>query len=343
MSEKENYQKHIEQALQNVLKKVKNPDFDDSRSKRTAPEHTQPTKQKSPLVAELARARPVVLKSKTPTSNPLSPARKIAARPHQQSTVTDAETPSVQAPSAPVTSEHSQLPVSSAEDKSSNHLQDATSSTLIDGEDLYVHQPLEFPEQEQIPEIEDDPYEAPYNLFEEFVETELDILLSRYVDLCHCSQCRSDIVALALQQLPAYYVTGTRGTLTAKSVIWTRYMQEVMDAVNKAIHIVYKRPRSSCKKIKHMLWVKPELEEVSGETGPAPQFADTIFTEGTPDLDLSDEINEIIQTLEQASAEDKAELLPVFSEHVHAQTVQHAYQNREEPGDMQLLETEDWE
>lgn len=335
MSEKENYQKHIEQAIQNVLKKVKNPDFDSIQAQSEAPEHTQSSGGRSSLVAELARARPVVLKSRATSTNTLTPARKIQSR-----RVADVE-------NAPLESLEPPQPTEASETSAPQHLastqESASPAPLIDGEDLYIHTTLEAPETEDIPEIEDDPYEAPYNLFEEFVETELNILLSRYVDLCHCSQCRADIVALALQQLPAYYVTGTRGTLTAKSVIWTRYMQEVMDAVNKAIHIVYKRPRSSCKKIKHMLWVKPELEEVDENQSPGEQFSDTILETDTPDLDLSDEITEIIQALEQASAEDKVELLPVFSDHAHAKQVHDAYQRQEEPEDMQLLEIEDWE
>lgn len=342
MSEKENYQKHIEQAIQNVLKKVKNPDFDGTHTKSEAPEHTQSSGGNSSLVAELARARPVVLKSRHGApGNKLSPARKVASRTPQP--VNDASTSATAPEQRPSTlpPEGENLRVSSG--STAPEQEASATAPLIDGEDLYIHTALEAPEIEDIPEIEDDPYEAPYNLFEEFVETELNILLSRYVDLCHCSQCRADIVALALQQLPAYYVTGTRGTLTAKSVIWTRYMQEVMDAVNKAIHIVYKRPRSSCKKIKHMLWVKPELEEIDASSPSREQFSDTILEEAPPALDLSDEITEIIQALEQATAEDKVELLPVFSEHVHAQQVQNAYQRQEEPEDMQLLEIEDWE
>jgi competence protein ComFB len=340
MSEKQNYQKHIEQAIQNVLKKVKNPDFEDANVRPQAPEHTHSTGATS-LVADLARARPVAVKSRSPLhQNKLTQARKIPTRQTPSS-----ETESSTSYERPETSSQSTERVH--QDKKAPDLSD---SPLIDGEDLYVLQPLDPSEIEDAPEIDEDPYEAPYNLFEEFVETELNILLSRYVDLCHCSQCRSDIVALALQQLPAYYVTGTRGTLTAKSVVWTRYMQEVMDAVNKAIHIVYKRPRSSCKRIKHMLWVKPELEEVSGPSPRPEQFSDTILEQDAPDLNLSDEITEIIQTLEQANAEDKAQLLPVFSEHVHAR-VQNAYQQleditlttEEEPEDMQLLEIEDWE
>jgi len=331
MSEKENYQRHIEQAIQNVLKKVKNPEF--KGAERHPPEHTQASN--SPTAAELAQARPVAVKHRAPrAANTLSKARPVSSRAsrtqplEKDSVPTPAETPTEQA----------------SEDISTTELSRETHS-LIEGSDLYTPNILE--PTEELPDIEEDPYEAPYNLFEEFVETELDILLSRYVDLCHCSQCRADIVALSLQQLPAYYVTGTRGTLTAKSVVWTKYMQEVMDAVTKAIHIVYKRPRSSCKRVRHMLWVKPDLEEV-GSAPAGEQFAQTLTEESPPDLDLSEEITEIIKALEQEST---PELLPVFSDLAHARTVQQAYTRGQEteepeatePEDMQLLEIEDWE
>ncbi len=338
MSEKENYQKHIELAIQNVLKKVKNPEFDAKKaaSSRRTPEHTH-TSEGSPTVAELARARPVVLKNKSPLKhNQLSKPRPVISRASKTRPLEE----------LPEESPVKTVPLDDMSSEASGS-EDITTQQLIDGEDLYT--PVNLEPAEELPDVEADPYEAPYNLFEEFVETELDILLARYVDLCHCSQCRSDMVALALQQLPAYYVTGTRGTLTAKSVVWTRYMQEIMDAMTKAIHIVYKRPRSSCKRIKHTLWVKPDLEEVKGETGESEkaakteQFVDTLSDEEPPDLNLSDEITEIIQTLEKASA---TELLPVFSEMVHRDTIKDAYQTyepEEPPEDMQLLEIDDWE
>lgn len=322
MSEKP-YQKHIELAIQNVLSKVKNPGRPDLLQK---------------LPAKAAAESP------QPTSVRPAPRR---------SAVTGALSES----DAPAPAEtHSIIPTFGTGELPAQAESPNEEPILYEAEDLFT--PLQTedlnPEPEE-PPLQEDTYQPPYNLFEEFVETELDILLSRYLDLCRCSQCRADIVALALHQLPAYYVTGTRGTLTAKSVIWTRYMQQVMDAVSKAIHVVYKRPRPNCGKIRQVLWLKPELEEVpaQGISNESELFA-AIHQEDI-ELRFSDEISEIIQTLEQAPDEDKADLLPVFSP-----VVQKAYQQYQETepatpstpdpanpnlhqNDMQLLDIDNWD
>ncbi|MBT9545999.1 MAG: late competence development ComFB family protein [Candidatus Sericytochromatia bacterium] len=192
----------------------------------------------------------------------------------------------------------------------------------LEADDLYTPMLLEdlnSSKTEDEPPLIADTYSAPYNIFEEFVETELNIMLSRYIDLCRCSQCRADIVAIALHQLPAYYVTGTRGTLTAKSVIWAKYTQQIVDAVTKAINIVYKRPRSNCKKIKQMIWLRPDLEEVFKEPSSQPNQGSLFQQVHTEDIELSfsNEVEEIIQMLEQGDSHDKAALLPVSSPYVH--------------------------
>lgn len=115
-------------------------------------------------------------------------------------------------------------------------------------------------EEEAEPPIVDDAYQRPFNIFEEFVETELNIMLSRYIDLCRCAQCRADIVALSLQQLPPFYVTGTRGTESARRIIGSKYMQRIMNSVTKSIHVVFKKPRNSCNRIKQVLWIRPDFE-----------------------------------------------------------------------------------
>lgn len=214
----------------------------------------------------------------------------------------------------------------------------------LEAEDLYTPLTLEDSSEEaeaEAPLIEDT-YSPPYNLFEEFVETELNILLSRYLDLCRCSQCRADIVALSLQQLPAYYVTGTRGTLTAKSVVWTRYMQEVMDAVTKSIHIVYKRPRNTCRKIKQVLWVRPDLEDVSSDPSHQNLFANLASTE--PELIFSPEIEALIQTIETLPEEERQTLLPASALPIASHTGPDPEGlATEENFEMTLLNIDEWE
>lgn len=318
----QNYHNHIEQAIQNVLSKVKTPARGSAR-----PAEPQPVIR--PAVTRPAPRREVT--------------GSLSDRAEAEQT-TEAEAPvSAQPEARPEGTSVSEAPTEST-DTAEAAPAPAPEPVYLEAEDLYT--PLQTqdlqPETDE-PPIQEDTYVAPYNLFEEFVETELNILLSRYLDLCRCSQCRADIVALALHQLPAYYVTGTRGTLTAKSVIWTRYMQQVMDAVTKAIHIVYKRPRPNCGKIRQMLWVKPELEEVKASYTPEPeqQFFGAIYQDDV-DIKFSDEVQELIQVLELAPTPDKTELLPVFSP-----VVQNAYKQytvEEEPAkapppdDLQLLD-----
>lgn len=320
----QNYHSHIEQAIQNVLSKVKTPARGSAR-----PAEPQPV------------IRPAVTRP--------APRREVTGSLSDQAEADPAA--EVQTPETPITAQPEAMPESASGDEAppeSTETGEAAQAltpepVYLEAEDLYT--PLQTqdlnPEIDE-PPIQEDTYVAPYNLFEEFVETELNILLSRYLDLCRCSQCRADIVALALHQLPAYYVTGTRGTLTAKSVIWTRYMQQVMDAVTKAIHIVYKRPRPNCGKIRQMLWVKPELEEVKASYAPEPeqQFFGAIYQDDV-DIKFSDEVQELIQVLELAPTPDKTELLPVFSP-----VVQNAYKQytvEEEPAkappdDLRLLD-----
>ncbi len=257
-----NYHKHIEQAIQNVLSKVKK--IPSSASDETFQSHLDPEP-----------------------------------------------------------SEKAEVSSDQGIEKEKPHTEPASEEIhYLEADDLYTPMLLEDlnpSETEDEPPLIADTYSAPYNIFEEFVETELNIMLSRYIDLCRCSQCRADIVAIALHQLPAYYVTGTRGTLTAKSVIWAKYTQQIVDAVTKAINIVYKRPRSNCKKIKQMIWIRPDLEEVFKEPSSQNNQGSLFEQVHTEDIELSfsNEVEEIIQMLEQGDSHDKAALLPVSSPYVH--------------------------
>ena len=323
MTQNQNYQKHIERAIQNVLTKVRHP-------------------SRSPESSGSASAGATV----GPSQIRPAPRRDIPESPSSASTApVELAFPNTLAPkTAPtVPAELAPTPMPLEE------------GPLLEAEDLYTHQIVDEALTPEIPEeapLQEDDYHAPYNLFEEFVETELNILLSRYLDLCRCGQCRSDIVALALQQLPAYYVTGTRGTLTAKSVVWTRYMQQIMDAVTKAIHVVYKRPRSSCRKIKQVLWVRPELEEVNTQ-----QYFEQVYQEDIQ-LDFSPEVSDIIHTLEQSSEADKNELLPLSSPWVQQAYQQYQPETPETPHEintdaipsegsatavLNLLDSDDWD
>lgn len=324
MSEKQ-YKSNIESALQNVLSQVKNPTVEKE-------EDMLPS-------ARLRKPRPIKARTVQNKTGPFSS--------EQTQTSTD---PTVDAPL-------SASPTSTVTERLTEHAKtdkDSDPSVYLEGADLFTPNVFNKEDEEEEADLIEDIYESPYNLFEEFVETELNILLARYLDICRCSQCRADMVALALQQLPAYYVTGTRGTLTAKSVVWTRYMQQVMDAVTKSIHIVYKRPRSNCKKIRHVIWVKPDLEEVNSQVPNADQehYFGSIHQEDM-ELEFSDEVAEIIQTLEASGETDllpvsspivpKAPMpeMPIFPDKTKSQKSQ-LNPEGDSDFDMQLLDIDDW-
>ncbi len=344
MSDRQNYHNHIESAIQNVLSKVKSPgrltQSQEQAQTETPvlPSETRPAPRKqlaSPIKATKATTLQPIPTRKLPNRSVNKQVDLPTDKVNKQKTVQSAEA-LLETSDAQSTDVAPIIEIPGLEDP-----------VYLEAEDLYTPLSEEdlAPEPEELP-LQEDSYIPPYNLFEEFVETELNILLSRYLDLCRCSQCRADIVALALHQLPAYYVTGTRGTLTAKSVIWTRYMQQVMDAVTKGIHIVYKRPRPSCRKIKQVLWLKPEIEEVQLTEPEQSLFGALHHNLPVEDLEItfSEEVAELIQALEQSSDEDKADLLPVFSP-----IVQHSYQQYKPeerpnlaPDDLQLLDIDDW-
>ncbi|MEG1448764.1 MAG: late competence development ComFB family protein [Oscillospiraceae bacterium] len=81
------------------------------------------------------------------------------------------------------------------------------------------------------------------NIMEQVVEKELDALLPS-LDVCNCDRCKNDIVAYALNQLPAKYIVSDKGYLYAK--IQTAYLQyevDVMQAITRAAKVVRDNPR----------------------------------------------------------------------------------------------------
>ena len=96
-------------------------------------------------------------------------------------------------------------------------------------------------------------YTKPRNVCEDLVEKELDLLFSRYVDVCRCNQCRADIIALSLKELPARYITDSRNSFAGEK-IGNEYLEKVMKAVYKAVKIVKEKPRKTCEKTVTLIW-----------------------------------------------------------------------------------------
>jgi competence protein ComFB len=84
-----------------------------------------------------------------------------------------------------------------------------------------------------------------YNVMEEIVSTLVNILMSGsdYATFCKCEKCSTDITALALNTLPAHYVTSDE---TRKHVFEQLNQSKERHWINKriisAIYIVGKYP-----------------------------------------------------------------------------------------------------
>lgn len=81
------------------------------------------------------------------------------------------------------------------------------------------------------------------NCMEEVVQDKMDIVLEQYPSCCRCEQCRSDIAALALNQLPPRYVSTRKGDVLVRASEMTAEGEvTVVKAIAKAIEIVSKNP-----------------------------------------------------------------------------------------------------
>lgn len=82
------------------------------------------------------------------------------------------------------------------------------------------------------------------NFMEDAVMHQLDGVLAKYPDICHCEQCKSDIAALALNQLPPKYVSTERGEIFSRvGEMETQNSVEILQAILKAIAVVRAHPR----------------------------------------------------------------------------------------------------
>ncbi|NMA79126.1 MAG: late competence development ComFB family protein [Clostridiales bacterium] len=81
------------------------------------------------------------------------------------------------------------------------------------------------------------------NMMEKFVQQKLDEMLES-TDCCDCEDCKNDIMAVALNQLPAKYVNTAAGELFSKLDSITQQNSVDIDiALLKAINIVCRNPR----------------------------------------------------------------------------------------------------
>ena len=81
------------------------------------------------------------------------------------------------------------------------------------------------------------------NMMENIVEETLDGLAD-VLDCCLCEQCRNDIVACALNNLPTRYVVTQSGGLISKAEnMRTQHSADVRTSIIRAVQIIREHPR----------------------------------------------------------------------------------------------------
>jgi len=85
------------------------------------------------------------------------------------------------------------------------------------------------------------------NLMEEIVLQAVDELAAKQ-KVCNCEQCRLDMAAIALNNLPPRYVVTPRGATYARTdLLEIQKYVDVIGSVAKAIKLVKEHPRHNIK------------------------------------------------------------------------------------------------
>lgn len=81
------------------------------------------------------------------------------------------------------------------------------------------------------------------NLMEEIVENTLEEIWHN-INVCRCNQCREDIIAKSLNDLPPmYFVTEEGKTLKKAEAMKTQIEVDVIAGITKAAMVVQQNPR----------------------------------------------------------------------------------------------------
>lgn len=81
------------------------------------------------------------------------------------------------------------------------------------------------------------------NVMETIVEEEYSKVASS-LGCCRCDVCRNDIIAYALNQLPAKYVATREGEVYSKTyILRSQHMTDIIAALTKAAKVVNEHPR----------------------------------------------------------------------------------------------------
>lgn len=86
------------------------------------------------------------------------------------------------------------------------------------------------------------------NYMEEVVERNLDTIMAKFPSCCKCEECRRDIAALALNNLPPRYISSFKGDIFARvNEMEVQHLVEVIQQIAQAIKIVTAHPRHKVK------------------------------------------------------------------------------------------------
>jgi competence protein ComFB len=83
-----------------------------------------------------------------------------------------------------------------------------------------------------------------HNYMEDVVSNLFDDMSDSVGDVCKCSKCRLDILAIALNNLPSRYVVTERGRVYAKlDQVEIQFKADVARELTKAVAVVKTRPQ----------------------------------------------------------------------------------------------------
>jgi len=92
------------------------------------------------------------------------------------------------------------------------------------------------------------------NIIEDLVSKELENAYNNFPEACRCQQCRSDVTAIVLNQLPPQYVNGKRMSESSRHSLTYKYTSLIPSVMLKAIAKVKEHPRQECERIKNNLY-----------------------------------------------------------------------------------------
>ena len=82
------------------------------------------------------------------------------------------------------------------------------------------------------------------NYMEDVVERNIDAIMAKFPNCCKCEECRKDIAALALNNLPPRYISSFKGDIfTRINEMEVQYLVEVIQQIAQAIKVVTEHPR----------------------------------------------------------------------------------------------------